>query len=202
MNDSTLSRGEQTRNEILQVAHDLFVQQGYHGTSMRQIAKHAHLALGGLYNHFESKEIVFREVLFEYHPYHEVLPFLKDAEGENVEEFIRNATGLMVRALENRPGFLNLMFIELVEFKSEHLGELFLVIFPQGMQVVQRIVGKFGDQIRPLPPAIIMRSVLGLFFGYYLTTTVFSKYTPAEFNENAMEYLTDIFLYGIMEKKP
>ncbi len=202
MSDYTLTRGEQTRHEILQAANALFIQQGYHGTSMRQIAKKTHMALGSLYNYFESKEIVFREVLFEYHPYHEVLPFLKDAEGENVEEFIRNATSRMVRALENRPGFLNLMFIEMVEFKGIHMGDLFQVIYPQGLQVVQRITGKFGEQIRPFPPAIIMRSVLGLFFGYYLTTVAFAKYTPTEFNINAMEYLTDIYLHGIMEQKP
>ena len=58
--EESLSRGEQTRNAILQAAHDLFVQQGYHGTSMRQIAKQAGLALGGLYNHFASKEDVFQ----------------------------------------------------------------------------------------------------------------------------------------------
>ena len=50
------SRGERTRAEIIQAAHDLFIQQGYHGTSMRQIAGQAGIALGGLYNHFESKE--------------------------------------------------------------------------------------------------------------------------------------------------
>ena len=67
-------RGEQTRQAIIQAAHDLFLQQGYHGTSMRQIARNAEIALGGLYNHFASKEEVFEAVFLEYHPYHEVIP--------------------------------------------------------------------------------------------------------------------------------
>ena len=40
------TRGEQTRQAILQAAHDLFIKQGYHGTSMRQITREADIALG------------------------------------------------------------------------------------------------------------------------------------------------------------
>ncbi len=77
---ASLTRGEQTRTTILQVAHDLFIKQGYHGTSMRQIAQQANLALGGLYNHFSSKEQVFKAVFLAFHPYHEVLPLIASAQ--------------------------------------------------------------------------------------------------------------------------
>ncbi len=60
MGERNVFRGEQTRGEIIRAAHKLFVQQGYHGTSMRQIAKQAGIALGGLYNHFDSKQEVFQ----------------------------------------------------------------------------------------------------------------------------------------------
>ncbi len=202
MNDSSMTRGEQTRHEILQAAHNLFVQQGYHGTSMRQIARNAGMALSGLYNYFENKEAAFKEVLDVYHPYHEVLPLISDAEGDNVEEFIHNVTNLMVKTLESHPEFLNLVFIEMVEFKGIHMANIFQIIFPQAMQIVQGVKEKYGDQLRPFPPAIIIRSLLGLFLGYYLTFVAFSKYTPDEFNVNAMHYLTDIYLRGIMEQKP
>ena len=38
---SELTKGERTRQEILQAAFKLFTAQGYHGTSMRQIASQA-----------------------------------------------------------------------------------------------------------------------------------------------------------------
>jgi AcrR family transcriptional regulator len=202
MNDIPLTRGEKTRQEILQVAHDLFVQQGYHGTSMRQIAKNAHMALGGLYNYFESKDIVFKEVFWEYHPYRDILPFLKDAKGNTVEEFIHHATTLMENALFTHPDFLNILFIEMVEFKGAHTAEFFQMIFPMGLEIAQDFMEKFKDQIHPMSPYIFMRSILTLFFGYFITGVVLSKYTPPEFDINAMEQISDIYLHGIMERKP
>ena len=79
----TSRRGEQTRQEIIRAALPLFSQQGYHGTSMRQIAAAAGIALGGIYNHFESKEAIFRAVSFAYHPIHTILPALEANHGEN-----------------------------------------------------------------------------------------------------------------------
>ena len=75
------TRGEQTRQAILQAAHDLFIKQGYHGTSMRQIAREADIALGGLYNHFVSKEAVFEAVFLAFHPYHQVIPVIQACAG-------------------------------------------------------------------------------------------------------------------------
>ena len=56
MSETKPIRGETTRQEIINAAHDLFTQQGFHGTSMRQIAKQAGMALGSLYNHFLSAD--------------------------------------------------------------------------------------------------------------------------------------------------
>ena len=53
------TKGEATRLAIEDAAIELFMEQGYHATSMRQIAKRAELALGGIYNHFASKDEIF-----------------------------------------------------------------------------------------------------------------------------------------------
>ncbi|MCJ7701247.1 MAG: TetR/AcrR family transcriptional regulator, partial [Anaerolineales bacterium] len=79
---STTQKGENTRALILQTAHDLFITQGYHGTSMRQIARQAGLALGGIYNHFSAKEDIFEAVFVENHPYLEMIPAIENAQGE------------------------------------------------------------------------------------------------------------------------
>ncbi len=198
MTVSSPTRGEQTRKAILQAAHDLFITQGYHGTSMRQIAHQANLALGGLYNHFSSKEQVFEAVFLAFHPYHEVLPLIAAAQGTNLEELVHDAIRRMVQAVEGRPDFMNLMFIEMVEFKSTHARQLFATLFPQGMQILQHLVGSFPDQLRPIPSPMVVRTFLGLFFGYYLTETALAPGAPLEFSENAMQHFVDIYLHGIL----
>ena len=54
-----------TREEILNKALDLFAENGYHGTSMREIAKAVGIKGSSIYNHFSGKEDIFSE-LFNY----------------------------------------------------------------------------------------------------------------------------------------
>jgi AcrR family transcriptional regulator len=91
MNESFVSKGERTRTEITEAAYHLFIKNGYHGTSMRQIAQEAGIALGGIYNHFNSKEDIFISVLMHHHPYYDVLPAMRAARGDTIEEFVRDA---------------------------------------------------------------------------------------------------------------
>ena len=196
-----LSRGEQTRNAILQAAHDLFVQQGYHGTSMRQIATRAGLALGGLYNHFASKEEVFQAVFLAFHPYHEVLPLIAESQGDSLEALVRDAIRRMVEVVEGRPDFLNLMFIEVVEFKSAHAQQLMVELLPRGLAILQRFAQAGEGQIRPIPPPIVVRSFLGLFMAYYITDLIFIEASPEEFRKDAMDYFLEIYLHGLLKEQ-
>jgi AcrR family transcriptional regulator len=193
------SRGEITREQIITAAHDLFTGHGYHGTSMRQIAGTVGIALGGLYNHFPSKEAVFEAVLERYHPYSEVMPALLQAEGETVEEVVRNAAEEMVAALRRRPKFLHLMFIEIVEFNSVHIQELFSRIFPMAVQIAQRFQKVGADRVRPISSPMIIRSFLGMLFSFTITEYVFSPNAPPEFSENGMEIMLDIYLHGLLK---
>jgi len=197
--DEALSRGEITREQIITAAHDLFISQGYHGTSMRQIAGQAEIALGGLYNHFPSKEAVFEAVLERYHPYSEVMPVLLEAQGDTIEEIIRNAAETMVAAIKRRPKFLNLMFIEIVEFDSIHIQALFSRIFPIAVQVAERFQQIAPDRMRQVPIPMIIRSFLGLFFSFFITEYVFSPNAPPEFSENGLEAILDIYLHGLLK---
>jgi AcrR family transcriptional regulator len=202
MIDEAIPRGEQTRSAIIQAAHDLFIQQGFHGTSMRQIARRAGVALGSMYNHFTSKEEVFRTVFLAYHPYHEVLPALLTVQGNSIEERVRDAANRMLQAVAQRPDFLNLMFIELVEFKSSHAQELLDTLFPNAIQVVQNIIQGEPQRLRTIPTPILIRSFLGLFFAYYLTELVFTSWAPTEFRTDAIDHMTSIYLHGILAEHP
>lgn len=50
------TKGEETREKILQQAASLFNEKGYSGASLSDILRVTGLQKGGIYNHFESKE--------------------------------------------------------------------------------------------------------------------------------------------------
>ena len=72
----------------MDAAYDSFVERGFHATAMREIAQQAGLSLGGIYNHFDSKDQIFDKVLIEKHPYHRVLARLQFAPRETLDDFI------------------------------------------------------------------------------------------------------------------
>jgi|LGOV01.1.fsa_nt_gb AcrR family transcriptional regulator len=197
MGSGIVSKGELTRESILEGAYQLFLQQGYHGTSMRQIAEEAGIALGGIYNHFSGKEEIFTAALEAYHPIHEIIPVIEASEGATIEEYVRNAAMSMMVALERQPGFLNLIFIEIVEFNSKHLTDLVDVTFPK----VISIVGPFAEsqsKLKDIPLQSIVRSFIGLMFMQYFAEKLIGSQFVDMPMEEAFEQTMQIFLHGIL----
>lgn len=61
--DDTLWEGNMSRAEILSVASLLFSEQGYHGTTMRDIAKELGIYGGSIYSHVKSKEELLWDII-------------------------------------------------------------------------------------------------------------------------------------------
>lgn len=54
---------ERSKQKIISTALTLFSENGFHATSIRQIASKAEISLGLLYNYFASKEDVLKAIL-------------------------------------------------------------------------------------------------------------------------------------------
>jgi AcrR family transcriptional regulator len=197
MNEQNLSKGERTRQSVLQAAYDLFLGQGYAATSMRQIAERSGLALGGIYNHFTCKEAIFSELIIEKHPFQQILPVLLSTPAEDVESFVRTAAQAMVGELGKRPDFIKLMFIEIVEFDGRNMPNMMEHILPQVLPLIEKF-GKNKKVLRPVPSFTFFRAFLGLFFSFYMTELLLSNTPAASVQGNALEYFVEIFLHGVM----
>jgi AcrR family transcriptional regulator len=197
MTADTLSKRERTRLSILDAAYNFFITQGFHGTSMRQIAQAAGFALGSTYNHFGSKEDIFVAILLERHPYHYIMPALQSAVGKTAEEFVKNAAQTLVTELGQHPEVFNLLLIEIVEFKGAHIPLIFKDVFPNVMKIAQKVSAFQG--LRPIPLPLLMRAFLATFFAYYLSEILLVNAPIPELHENSLEGFIDIFLHGIVK---
>jgi AcrR family transcriptional regulator len=194
------TKGEVSRLAIEDAALTLFMEQGYHATSMRQIANQAGLALGGIYNHFSSKEDIFAAIIIDKHPYKQILPLVMAAKGDSAEEFIRNAARALVTELGNRPELLKLFFIELVEFNGKHMSRLIGEIAPKIIPLFEQLI-RVRKNLRNIPAPVLVRSFLGMFFSFYFTeliiqNSVIGKLMP----KNSFDLFVDIYLHGVIKE--
>lgn len=54
-----------TRDNILSAARDIYLEEGYKGMSMRQVAKRTGISATAIYRHFQNKEALHHQVLRE-----------------------------------------------------------------------------------------------------------------------------------------
>jgi len=211
---SPTTRGENTRQAILEAGYSLFIEHGFHATSMRRIAERAGIAVGGIYNHFASKNAIFDVLILEKHPYRQILPILQSAPGDTIETFVQNAARTIIAELDRRPDFMKLIFIEITEFKGRHVPLIFQVVYPQIAQLLERFRAH-DDRLREIDLPVIMRTFIGMLFSYYImeyltgpnelpgmatgSGAAGSGATGGGAARSGAEEYVDIFLHGILK---
>ena len=197
---NTRRKGEITRERLIEVACDEFVHHGFHATSMRQIADKAGVAVGGIYNHFGSKDDLFAAVLDAYHPYHAVMPALQQSQGVTKEAIIRDAVRRVwehVHGQENR--LVPLLLIEMVEFQGRHMAAVADRLFP----ILVEFVNRFDERGEPLalPAPVVLRGLISIMIGHMLTE-MFLQGSPLmqALDYDWLDITIDIFLHGIIRQ--
>jgi AcrR family transcriptional regulator len=190
-----------TRAAILETALELFSRQGYHATTMRQIAVRCSLTPGSIYNHFSGKDDLFLSVLSAYHPLNQISPLLAVAEGDTPEEYVRLLANQIADVLEDQPGLMNLSFIEMVELEGQHLPALVERFQPQVMAFVQRLL--LAPERLQVPPLSAFRVFLGLLLAYKVSDRLVQTALGSEgVDSGDLDDFVDVYLYGIVKPAP
>ncbi|MEK6752515.1 MAG: TetR/AcrR family transcriptional regulator [Chloroflexota bacterium] len=200
MTEDVQTKGDRTRVQIEDAAIELFMEKGYHATSMRQIAERTELALGGIYNHFKSKEEIFEAIIVDKHPYRKILPLITEAEGETTEDFLSNAAHVVIKELTSQPYYVKLMLIEIVEFNGAHGASVIKEIAPKVLPVFEKFV-KTRKNLRVTQPAVLMRSFIGMVLSYMITDMVIANSILSGFMpKNMVAAYVDIYMHGIIKE--
>ncbi len=191
------ARGRETRQTILESAFGLFLAQGYHGTSMRQVARAAGVSPATIYNHFNSKEALFVELLRERVPHRALIQALQEVQGDSTEERLHDAMQRMRAAMAHQFDNLRLMFIELLEFQGRHVGFLSSEIVPQALSYVLELQAH-EPRLRSLSPMLILRAIAGIFMSYAISMAFFRDVPGFHDDQQELHALTDILLFGLL----
>lgn len=201
------TRGEQTRQAILQAAEQLFLTQGYNGTSMRQIARRAGgIAVGGIYNHFAGKEEIFRALVETRSPYPEVLKTLKSFTGDDGSQLLQEAFVTLQSIMQDHINFIALAMIDFQEFDGGTVRKLANDLIPA--------VVRFGHEVRDagglrdnLDEFGIFRAFISMLLGYTITQVFAYKGSramidgiPEDDGTGARALMLDVFLHGVVDQ--
>lgn len=200
---------DHSRKQIVAAAHRLFLEQGFHGTTMRQISKESGMALGSLYTHFPSKEDLFSAVFEAYNPYPILLLALENSRGRTSEELVRTAARRLVTSLSARPELIKLIFIDVVEFQGAHLQAAYPDV-GQRLESFATRIKKDAANVRPYSTESLLRAFFGLFFSFHMTAMLLGLPVESDTgqpslhtDENdaqtaALQDMIEIYLRGIL----
>jgi AcrR family transcriptional regulator len=154
------------RDEIVEIAAELFAEKGFVSTTVREIAERAGILSGSLYHQFDSKEAIAAEVLDRYYSgmvdKFRVLLSDGDNEADILADFIRaayrgireqpNAVALVVNSGEQ---LFQLDAFEHVRIANEELDALWLKLLRSGVSK-----GVFRPSLEPRLTHTFIRDAL------------------------------------------
>jgi len=165
---------ERNQVKIEDAALRVFTRQGYHGTSVREIAQQANVSLGNIYNYYRTKEEIFESLVHRYGKrmaslqQRELMPLLGSLEPDNLGKLAS-----VVREIVSRNSdYWRLMYIDVVEFGNKHFAHLYQDFPDQLKRMNPEAFGKLKAN-NGIDPAIAFAGIYLQFFLYYLVETLF-----------------------------
>lgn len=190
-----------TRNRILKSALRLFAQQGYDGTTTRDLAEAAEVAEGTLFRHFPNKKAILIEVASQ--GWVELLTdLLTELSGMGSYKAVAQVMRRRMLHLHQNADVLKVCFME-AQFHADLRDRIQSEVITKMTDVAEAFFQTAMDQgvYRPMNPKIVAQVFLGMFAvaGFSQSTIMPPGAAIAEMQEMA-EGLADIFLNGVLAK--
>lgn len=189
---------ERNQVRIQEAALKIFTKQGYHGTSVREIAEAAGVSLGNIYNYYSTKEDIFVALVdrlaqqmarLQQERLSPILGHMGDGDLRKLADTVREI-------VSENPDYWRLMYIDVVEFGNKHFRHIFQD-FPKALRAMSPAAFDRHQVRDGVDPAIAYASLYLQFFLYYLIETLFGGRDHLGVSENrAIAQFIDIFIAG------
>jgi len=168
---------EQNQRKIEAAALRLFTRQGFHGTSVREIADAAGISLGNIYNYYQTKEELFGSVVQRYERRMEVLrrKALRPIHAAFAPRELRRLAKSIREIVYDNPDYWRLMYIDIIEFGSRHFAHTF-------RSLARNMRERLGERLEAatrrghwndIDPALAFTAIYLQLFTYYLVEKLF-----------------------------
>ena len=198
---------EKRKETIEDAARELFIKQGFHRTSMRDIAGGAEVSLGNLYNYYETKEAIFESLINGYVTVidDKLRSIFSEIDEPLEPESLRRLGELVGRLVNEHSDFWLLMYIDVLEFQNRHFRKMFDGIIGRFRKIFK---DKFkeaedrGDLRTGVDAALAFTAAYMQFFNYFLVEKLFGGNRHLGLSDDqALNYITKIFAYGTLSEK-
>ena len=159
---------EERREQIKEIALNLFVSRGYSKTTMDEIIQAVGISKGGIYHHFSNKEEIVLEVLRDGSSYRKkvVLDHLKG----NLQNRSEEITEILLDKILDKNPYKNLYTVFLIEMQTnKRFKELYEKIYEEGANDFAEFCRKEGlDEYKSVNNREFTFLMNCLYMGIYL----------------------------------
>lgn len=162
-----------TREKILAAALDLFAQQGFSATSIRQIAQQVGVRESSIYNHFRSKDEILRTVLSSYGFGFVKTILEKDYLNRTIKDPYQFLNAIVDDIMnrwqeEEDSKFVQVLFMEM--FREASARKAYNRDLDASRTFFMQLFGKMQDEgmIKPFDPWLLANEFIGIIVAIHL----------------------------------
>jgi AcrR family transcriptional regulator len=187
--------GRDLRAEIIDTARRLFIEHGYRGLAMREIAAAIGVSKPALYYHFRDKEDLFLAILTEY--LEELTTLIEEISKK--ENPCREQVREIISAILSQPGEKRSLIrlgtqevAQVSEQKRQSFNEAYQKGFIDKLEAILQRGMKAGE-LRSIDVRIATWALLGIVYPYLYPTEIMGERPLEELINN----LTSVYFEGV-----
>ncbi len=196
-----------TKEKIIDAARHEFAEFGLAGARVERIAANAGVNKAMIYYHFNSKEMLYQNVVRTF--FTRVVTELRSrtSAGSNLEEFLMGALETHIFIYRNHPEFLRILLRELANPESEAIAWMAEIV--RESQFPLETAGKFRlatetGAFRKVDPQQALISFVMMSLGYLMLAPMADRIWGIEdrvaFIEKRKHAIVDLFLNGVLAR--
>jgi AcrR family transcriptional regulator len=157
-------QAENRRNQLMDLALDLFAERGVENVSIKDLAAEAKVAQGLIYYYFESKEALLEAVFHRHNPFPQVQEIIQQISGMPARDGLMFFTGSLAKLMPVKRNIFRIMLRELISSRTT----LFALALPAQAETVKLLTQYFQERIaagelKPHQPAIPIQMLISSF---------------------------------------